>query len=733
MAPFNPEPYEERIKRLEAERRRALNALELSGSMGSFASSLNKLDSPVPILQEAAKKVQSLIRFKWMALYMVSEADADFELAVCSPESMRNRAEEEVDALIQNHTFSWALGRSKPIILQAQTSDASLLIHSLSTISRVRGMFLGVLDQPKETILDPFLSLLTIIFSGAAHALESYELYGCISEMNRQLEKQVEERRRELHETNTMLAEEKSRSEAVDRALEEKNDTIRAFFEASQDGMTIIDSQGVVVDINKKAASMLDLEPEDILGKPLSELLPFDFYAPRQQRFREIMRRGEPIVLEDVYDDRRYELSISPLKSASGDVDRLACLSRDITEDRAMHNALATARDEARAASRAKTDFLANMSHELRTPLNGVMGMTQLLLATKLDEDQREHCRNIMYSSGRVLRIVNDLLDLSSLENGRLALNPRSFSTRRLFASICEAFATQARCKGLEFSCEFDPELPASLIGDADRLRQLFINIVHNAVTFTGSGRVAVRIGHDPGLLSEPCREGYVPFAFSVQDTGPGIAAHHHDTIFESFTLAEDFVTKRSGGSGMGLAICKQLVQQMSGVIMVHSELGMGSEFKVCVPLPTSQAVLAATALNSGQEASGLSPARVLVVESVALQGNSPVRILHDGGVTVSQASGSAEALQMLREARVDLVVLDMQFLPRSGLDIVQAIRSGRLPGVNPKLPVLALSALSGDGDRDRCLAAGINAVIVKPYDPEAMLRTVQGMLVDHG
>lgn len=729
MAPFNPEPYEERIKRLEAERRRALNALELAGSMGSFASSLNQLDSPIPILQETAKKVQTLIRFKAMALYMVNEADSDFTLAVCSPENMRSRLEEEVDALIANQTFSWALGRSKPIILPAASTDESLLVHSLSTISRVRGLFVGFLDQPKETILDPFLSLLTIIFSGAAQALESFELYGCISEMNRHLEQQVEERKRELSETSSMLAEEKSRSEAADRALEEKNATIRAFFEASQDGMTIIDGQGVVVDINSQAASIMGEKQEYILGRSLKELLPRDYYASRLQRFREIKRRAEPIVVEDVYNERRYELAISPLKNVYGDVERMACLSRDVTEDRQMHDALTAARDEARAASRAKTEFLANMSHELRTPLNGIMGMTQLLLATKLAEDQRESCRDIMYSAGQVLRIVNDLLDLSSLENGRLSLNATSFSTRRIFASICEAFATQARCKGLEFASESDPDLPPFLIGDADRLRQVFINIVHNAVTFTGSGRVDIWIGVAPDLLSEPCKEGYAPFAFSVRDTGPGISAQSQDSIFESFTLAEDFITKRSGGSGLGLAICKQLMERMGGTLMVQSELGMGSAFRVCVPLPTSHAMVAAELGEMEQADSGGATGRVLVVESATVQQHSAAQILKSGGMVVTQAPGSADALQLLQAKDFDLVVLDMQLSPRSGLEIAQAIRGSRIQGVNPQLPIIALSEFSGEAARERCLAAGINAVINKPFDAEAFLRTTQGML----
>ncbi|WP_167590599.1 hybrid sensor histidine kinase/response regulator [Oceanidesulfovibrio indonesiensis] len=735
MAPFNPEPYEERIKRLEEERRRALNALELAGSMGSFASSLNQLDSPVPILQETARKVQTLIRFKAMTLYMVNEADSDFNLAICTPGDMRSRMEEEVDALIANQTFSWALGRSKPVMLPAHTMDATLLVHSLATISRVRGIFVGVLDQPKETILDPYLALLTIIFSGAAQALESFELYGRISEMNRHLEQQVEERKRELSETSSMLAEERSRTEAADRALEEKNATIRAFFEASQDGMTIVDGEGVVVDVNRQAAAILGEKPENVQGRALKELLPQDYYGPRLQRFREIRRRGESIVLEDVYMDRRYELSIFPLRNAHGDVDRMACLSRDVTEDRQMHDALTAARDEARAASRAKTEFLANMSHELRTPLNGIMGMTQLLLATSLSETQRESCRDIMYSAGQVLRIVNDLLDLSSLENGRLALNQASFSTRRIFASICEAFATQARCKGLEFACTRDSDMPPFLIGDADRLRQIFINIVHNAVTFTGSGRVDVWMGIAPDLLSEPCKEGYAPFAFSVRDTGPGISAQSQETIFESFTLAEDFITKRSGGSGLGLAICKQLVERMGGIIMVQSELGMGSAFKVCVPLPTSQGIVSAEQDERKQAGSGLAEARVLLVEAAATQHgpDSTSQVLRQWGMEVGQAHDTTEALQMLQSVKFDLAVLDMQYTSRSGLEIVHAIRGRRIQGVNPKMPVIALNEFSGDGDRERCLAAGVNAVLNKPFDAEALVRAIQGMLSDQG
>ncbi|TVM32873.1 hypothetical protein DQK91_14300 [Oceanidesulfovibrio marinus] len=728
MAPFNPDPYEDRIRCLDEERRRALTALELAGSMGTFASALNHLESPDPILYETIRKVRALIRFKTAAIYLVNEQDADFYLAACSPSDGRQYIENEVDALIATFMFSWSLGRSKPLIVPDSAQRETLLIHSLTTPSRVRGMFVGVLDESKTSILDSYLSLLTVILTGAAQALESYELYGRIAEMNRRLERQVEDRSRELSETSSRLARERIRSEAADRALEEKSDTIRAFFETSQDGMVIIDRRGVVLEINNRAASMFDHEMKEVLGQPLRDLLSDDFFEERKDRYLGIMRRGEPVRTEESLMGRRFELSLSPLKDGRGEVVRVACLIRDVTEDRELSDALTTARDEARAASKAKTEFLANMSHELRTPINGIMGMTQLLLAAELQEDQQECCRDIMFSAGRVLRIVNDLLDLSSLENGRMALNEVSFSTRRVFDFICKTFAEEARRKGLEFHCEFAPDLAEDLVGDPDRLRQLLINIVHNAVTFTRTGRVDVWVGEAPELLDAPCPESCAAFAFTVSDTGPGIPEQHRQTIFDSFTLAEEFITKRSGGSGLGLAISRQLAERMNGVITVESEEGRGSVFKVAVPLPRSTPEVGAK-LASVHAPCTPQCGRVLTVEKGASNNGSPARLLRGSGLAVEKATDCSDALKRIGDGGCELVVLSVPLIGGGGLELTRTIRGGAINGVDRNLPVLMLAEDVSEDEMRRCLNAGVNAVISGPLDAEAFVRTVQGMI----
>ncbi len=722
-----------RIARLVEERRMALNALELASGMGSFAATLNQLETPAPILQETGKKLLSLIRFHAMAFYLVDEADGDFYLAWVEPESERARLDAQTQQLIREQTFSWALGRNKAFIT-TEAGDAGqagretpLLLHPLTTISRVRGMFVGALGQPKESILDPYFSLLTIIFTGCAHALESFELYRRIRTMNRDLERQVEERSRALEQTNRRLGEERRLLDVASQELCEKEETLRAFFRASLDGMLILDRRGVVLDANERAATALELSLAQLIGRDVRSLFSKDLLAARTRATLDALRRGDVRRFEERYRGKRYEVVVYPLADTGARVVKFVCIARDVTAQHDMSQALRNAVTSEQAANQAKSEFLANMSHELRTPLNGILGMTQLMFATGLSEEQREYADNILSSAGRVLKVVNNLLDLSSLEAGELPLAAAPFAPDRLFQAALDTYSAQARLKGLEFTYAIADDMPPYLLGDAERLKQIFINILHNAVNFTDSGAVDVRVGLAPELAPVHDHVGdAAPFSFSVRDTGPGVPAEKREHIFDSFGVAENVLTKHKSGPGMGLAIARKLAEHMGGRILMESDPASGSVFHFVAPLR-----IAAEADVSPCEQSPTIPQtlRILVVEDDIVNAAYTTRLLETQGWDVHSATTAAAAIRALEEETFHLVLMDVQLPDMSGLEVTRRIRDGELAHVNTAIPIVALTAYAMEGDRDRCLRAGMNAFVAKPFEQETLTLAIASLV----
>jgi PAS domain S-box-containing protein len=273
------------------------------------------------------------------------------------------------------------------------------------------------------------------------------------------------------------------------------------------------------------------------------------------------------------------------VQGADGAVQRIEGFVSDITQRKRTEQELLLSKERAEAASQAKSQFLANMSHELRTPLNGILGMAQLLRASRLDAEQQEFVDMSIESSRSLLRIVNDLLDLSSVESAAFQVRPRPFLLRAALEPVFRMFAEKARWKGLAFEEQVDEDLPERVFGDPGRLQQVLVNLLGNAVKFTEQGFVRVRVASDecpdrggPGVLC------------SVEDSGTGIPPERQEEVFESFVLGEDFLTKKYGGTGLGLAISRSLVEKMGGRIWLESAPGRGSSFSFCCPLPPAEA-----------------------------------------------------------------------------------------------------------------------------------------------
>ncbi|WP_305043947.1 response regulator [Geoalkalibacter sp.] len=373
---------------------------------------------------------------------------------------------------------------------------------------------------------------------------------------------------------------------------------------------------------------------------------------------------------------------------------------------------------EAEAASHAKSEFLANMSHEIRTPLNGIFGMLQCLQTTPLAEDQAE-CIDLALESGRkLLNILNDILDLSRIEAGRLDLQMACFDPARLVHQIRDIFHANAAAKNLVLHCDISPDFPEQVFGDEGRLRQVLFNLVGNAVKFTEQGQIT--LGAEASL--DPERPGGVRLGFTVHDTGIGIPRDKLDIVFEPFVQVDGSSTRRFGGAGLGLGIVKRLVQLMNGHLSIDSELGVGTRIRFSIEVdqvPSDDALLGAVA---AVEPSMTRSLKILLAEDERINRLTLERLLTKQGHEVQAVADGRQCIELLRKDRFDLVLMDIQMPDMDGLEVTRRARSDDDPRIS-RIPIVALTAHAMKGDREKFLEAGMDDYICKPVHMDEIRR----------
>jgi signal transduction histidine kinase len=417
--------------------------------------------------------------------------------------------------------------------------------------------------------------------------------------------------------------------------------------------------------------------------------------------------------------------------SFNGMIEALAESKREIREHQELLEERIRKRTEelqettirAEAASSAKSEFLANMSHELRTPMNGVIGMIDLVMEGKVSNEQRERLETAQQCAYSLLSLLNDILDLSKIEAGKMSLEKIPFDVRAMTGDCVRSHLPRAAQNGVGLTCEIAEDVPEEVIGDPLRVRQILANLLGNAVKFTSHGRIAVR------LRSSTVDSGALTLHIEVEDTGPGIPPEKVPYIFDKFTQADGSVSRKHGGTGLGLAITRKLVEMFEGDITVESEPGRGATFSVNLKLgtPAGGEVSRQNSVASGTPALHSGVARILVAEDNQVNQKVVTAVLRKRGFAIELANDGREAVAKLENGDYDLILMDVQMPVLDGLEATRIIRR------NPRwksLPIVAMTAHAMNGDRERCLAAGMTGYVSKPVHPSHLLKVIDEHLL---
>ncbi len=510
------------------------------------------------------------------------------------------------------------------------------------------------------------------------------------------------------------------------RLIEIERKKYQTLFETNSDAVVILDEKGFT-DCNAATVSLFGMDSvESFLRTPIPQLgMPVQAdgtlaYDHAMKYIKQARTEGHAnmdwIGRREDGSSFSAEIAMHAMELEGRPV--IQAIMRDVSERRAAEAAQEAARQAALQMARAKSEFVANVSHEIRTPMHGILGVSELLLKTGLDGQQREYVTTLKSSAESLLAIINDILDFSKIEAGKLTLEQVAFSPTALLEGVVSLFQARALEKNITLGLDLPDHVPDALLGDPTRIRQILLNLVDNAIKFTDRGKVELRVGCEPHDESVTCH-------FTVADTGIGISRDAQSRLFQAFTQADSSTTRRFGGTGLGLAVSHQLAELMGGTLAVQSEEGRGSRFTFEVDLPATHLPVVDLPAPSEVRLEG----QILVVEDHPVNQKVLSHQLREMGLDFTLASTGSEALEAFQKGDFDLVLMDWQMPVMDGLEATRRIRGLEADSAARPTPIIALTANANPGFRETCLDAGANDYLSKPYSESALVAVLSRWL----
>jgi len=503
------------------------------------------------------------------------------------------------------------------------------------------------------------------------------------------------------------------------RKVQESEAKVRAVLDNTAAAIIQVDSEERIVSWNKFTEKMLGAKKKDLFMRKVSSLYPRkEWQKIRSEKIRD---KGagyhiESKIIKQNGDIIDVDLSINILKDSNDKITGSVGIMQDITQRKKFQEMLVSAKLAAEQANSAKSMFLANMSHEVRTPMNAIMGMLDLTLDTELSEEQKDNLVVAKESADNLLGLINDILDLSKVEAGKISLENIEFHLHNIVRNVVKGLSVIAKDKNLKLEVDIEENVPELIKGDPVRLRQIIINLVNNAIKFTSEGKITV------GIKLESIRDKQAVLLFYVKDEGIGIPKDKHKTVFEIFAQADDSTTRKFGGTGLGLAICKRLVEMMNGTIWIESEVGQGStflftgEFDIVDKDASEVGKLYSEEKEEVNENAAADYLKILLAEDNIVNQKIAARMLEKFGWNVYVVENGKLAVEQYQKESYDVILMDAQMPEMNGFEATAAIRE-REKETGGHMPIIALTARAMAEDRQICIDAGMDGYVAKPID----------------